>query len=96
VFEALMPLSKEVLLKIVRENAEEVNDVHKYELWMVDATLAIVLGGAQFKEETDLWAAKTLGLMPPPDFGRHLSRDKFKRIIRYWSRGLKAERDQLR
>jgi hypothetical protein len=80
----------------VRENAEEVNDVHKYELWMVDATLAIVLGDTQFKEGTDLWATKTVGLMPPPDFGRHLSRDKFKRIIRYWSRGLKAERDRLR
>ena len=35
VFEALMPLSKEALLKIVRENAEEINDAHKYELWMI-------------------------------------------------------------
>ena len=75
---------------------EEEGEDHKYELWMIDATLAIVLGGAQFKEGTDLWATKTMGLMPPPDFGKHLSRDKFKRIIRYWSRGLKAERDRLR
>jgi hypothetical protein len=65
-------------------------------MWMIDAALTIIFGGAQFKDGTDLWATNNHGLMPPPDFGKHLSRDRFKRICRYWARGLKRERDRLR
>jgi hypothetical protein len=96
VFEALMPISKENLLKIVRENSEELNDGRTWIMWMIDAALTIIFGGAQFKDGTDLWATNNNGLMPPPDFGKHLSRDRFKRICRYWARGLKKERDRLR
>jgi hypothetical protein len=61
-----------------------------------DAALAIIFGGAQFKEGTDLWTTQRVGLMPPPDFGRFLSQDRFSRILRYWARGRQDERDKLR
>ena len=96
VFEALMPVSKEELLEIVRENSEELNDSRSWYMWMIEAALTIIFGGSQFKEGTDLWATQNLGLMPPPDFGRHLSRDRFRRIVRYWARGRIRERDRLR
>ncbi len=95
-FRALMPISKTGLLKIVRQNAEDDNDRRPWLGWHIDAVLAIILGGAQFKEGTDLWATQRAGLMPPPDFGRFLSEDRFKRILRYWSRGLSEEREVLR
>ena len=95
VFEALMPVSKEELLEIVRENSEELNDSRSWYMWMIEAALTIIFGGSQFKEGTDLWATQNLGLMPPPDFGRHLSRDRFRRIVRYWARGRIRERDRL-
>ncbi len=87
VFEALMPVSKEELLEIVRENSEELNDKRSRFMRQIEAAMTIIFGGAQFKEGTDLWATQNLGLMPPPDFGRHLSRDRFKRIVRYWELG---------
>ncbi len=95
-FNALLPMSKDNLLKIVRENAEEENDRRHYFLWHIDCTMALIFGGAQFKAETDLWSTERKGMMPPPDFGRVLSRDRFKRIVRYWSRGLRREREKLR
>ncbi len=95
-FNAFLPLSKEALLEIVRENAEEANDHCVYYLWHIDCALAWIFGGAQFKAETDLWATEPKGMMPAPDFGRVLSRDRFKRIVRYWSRGLMTDRENLR
>jgi hypothetical protein len=59
VFEALMPISKENLLKIVRENSEELNDGGAWIMWMIDAALTIIFGGAQFKDGTDLWATNS-------------------------------------
>jgi hypothetical protein len=96
VFEALLPVSKKDLLKSVRQNREDLNDKRTWLTWQIEAALTIIFGGAQFKDGTDLWATATLGLMPPPDFGKHLSRDRFKRICRYWARGLEQERDRLR
>ena len=96
VFRALMPISKTGLLKIVRQNAEDDNDRRPWLGWHIDAALAIIFGGAQFKEGTDLWATQRVGLMPAPDFGRFLSKDRFKRILRCWSRGLSEEREVLR
>jgi hypothetical protein len=81
VFRALMPISKTGLLKIVRQNAEDDNDRRPWVGWHIDAALAIIFGGAQFKEGTDLWATQRVGLMPPPDFGRFLSKDRFQRIL---------------
>jgi hypothetical protein len=53
-FMALMPLSKTTLLTIVRENAENDNDKIVWLLWHIEAALAVIFGGAQFKEGTDL------------------------------------------
>ncbi len=47
------------------------------------------------KAETDLWATDPKGMMPAPDFGRVLSRDRFKIIVRYRSRGLHTDRENL-
>ena len=96
VFLALMPLSKNTLLTLVRENAENDNANRVWSMWHIEAALAIIFGGAQFKEGTDLWATQRVGLMPPPDFGRQLSRDRFQRILRYWGRGLEEERGNLK
>jgi hypothetical protein len=69
-----------------------------WEPWHVDAALAIIFGGAQFKEGTDLWSTKRVGMMPAPDFGKYLSHDRFQRILRYWGRGrgTPEERGKLR
>jgi hypothetical protein len=79
VFNALLPISKEALLELVRENAEDVNDRSTYYLWHIDCALAVLFGGAQFKAETDLWSTKRKGMMPAPDIGRVLSRDRLKK-----------------
>jgi hypothetical protein len=96
VFRALMPISKTGLLKIVRQNAEDDNGSRPWVSWHIDAALSIIFGGAQFKEGTDLWATQRVGSMPPPDFGRFLSKDRFQRILRYRARGLSEEREVLR
>jgi hypothetical protein len=96
IFRALMPMSKSALLNIVRDNAEEENDKRVWLGWHIDAAIAIIFGGAQFKEETDLWATQRVGIMPSPDFGRHLSQDRFHRILRYWARGLPKQREAVK
>ena len=96
VFRALMPLSRTTLLNIVRENADEDGDGRPWLPWHIDATIAIVFGGAQFKEGTDLWSTKRVGMLPAPDFGRQLSRDRFQRVLRYWARGLPTERQKIK
>jgi hypothetical protein len=95
-FRAFMPLDRDQLLHIVRENADEDGDRRVWLGWHIDAAIAIAVGGAQFKEGTNLWATKRVGMMPGPDFGRQLSHDRFERIVRYWSRGLPLEREKLR
>ena len=96
VFNALLPVGREELLEIVRKNAEDDNDRGTYCMWHIDVVISMIFGGAQFKSETELWATETKGLMPAPDFGRLMSRHKFKRILRYWARGTQEDKDQLR
>ena len=96
VFHALLPMGRDELLEIVRQNADDENDKRQYSLWHIDCAMALIFGGAQFKAETDLWATEMKGFMPPPDFGRVLSRDRFKRILRYWARGTTEDKEQLR
>jgi hypothetical protein len=93
-----MPLDRQTLLNIIRDNADEDGSADKriWEKWHVDAALAIIFGGAQFREGTDLWATKKVGMMPAPDFGRQLSFDRFQRILRYWARGMAWQRNKLR
>ena len=83
-----MPVSRQDLLQVVRDRAAEAHD--KYKEWNaghVDGVMKCLLGGAQFKEGTDLWATEARGLIPPPDFGRIISKDRFDRVLRYWARG---------
>ncbi len=35
-------------------------------------------------------------MMPAPDFGLYLSRDRFKRILRYWARGPRGTSEKLK
>ena len=39
---------------------------------------------------------KRVGMLPAPDFGRQLSRGRFQRVLRYWARGLPAERAKIK
>ncbi len=96
VFRALMPLDRQTLLDIIRDNADEDGDKRLWDKWHVDAALAIIFGGAQFKEGTNLWSTKRVGMMSAPDFGQQLSYDRFSRVLRYWARGFPADRDKLR
>jgi hypothetical protein len=82
-----MPLSPAKLLQIVRDGAAKANCTLTWTEDHINAALCIIFGGAQFKEMTDLWAVKRKGMMPPPDFGLFLSRDRFERILRYWANG---------
>jgi hypothetical protein len=87
IFLALMPVSPEKLLSIVREGAQKANCKLNWNLDHIFAALCIIFGGAQFKEMTDLWSITKKGMMPPPDFGLYLSRDRFERLLRYWAFG---------
>ena len=49
------------------------------------ARMGITLGAAQYRPGTDLWATKRIGLLSAPNFGRFLSKDKYRRITRYLS-----------
>jgi hypothetical protein len=49
--------------------------------------LVRLCGGAQFKEGTALWETKKVGMMPPPNFGRHFNRDRFDPSLRCLGRG---------
>jgi hypothetical protein len=60
------------------------------------AALCIIYGGAQLKEGTDLWCLNQKGMMPPPNFGVYLSRDRFGKILRYWAFGVTGDVNQLR
>jgi hypothetical protein len=75
------------LLSIVLEGADKANYKLSWSLDQILAALCIIFGGAQFKENTDLWAVTRKGMMTPPDFGLYLSRDRFKHILRYWAYG---------
>jgi hypothetical protein len=57
--------------------------------------LCVIFGGAQFKDMTDLWSVKRKGMMTAPDFGLYLSRDRFRRILRYWARGPEGTKEKL-
>ena len=61
-----MPVSPEKLLSVVREGAEKANCRLNWNMDHILAALCIIFGGAQFKENTDLWAVQRKGMIPPP------------------------------
>ncbi len=91
---ALLPLSKTQLLAIVRQNVGDCKYRKNWVEWHIDAALAIIFGGAQFKEGTELWATRWVDAASR--LRSFLSQDRFSRILRYWARGLQDERDKLR
>ncbi len=96
IFWALTPLKEEDLLQIVRAGADKAKCRMAWEVKHIDAALCVIFGGAQFKDMTDLWSIKRKGMMPPPDFGLYLSRDRFRKILHYWARGPEGTSDKLR
>ena len=60
-------------------------DTNKYTEDNLRAWMGITLGAAQYRPGTDLWATKRIGLLSAPNFGRFLSKDKYRRITRYLS-----------
>ena len=84
----LMPVSLSEFARIANGQAAKALDrARRFDENDMKSFLACVLGGAQFKVGTDLWATKSIGLLPAPNFGRFMSHDKFDRIRRYLSRG---------
>ena len=83
----LLPVSHEFILDIVQCRADEVNDKRPYTANHINGFLVCACGGAQFKEGTDLWATERVGMMPPPNFGRHLDKERFTRILRCLRKG---------
>ena len=77
IFLALMPLSPEKLLEIVRDGGERCGDRTKWNIDHIFSALCILFGAGQFKEGTDLWSVRRKGMMPAPDFGLYLSRSRF-------------------
>jgi hypothetical protein len=69
--------------------APGVGDKRKYTMGHVRGFLARARGGAQFKfkEGAGLWETKKIGMMPPPNFGRHLNKGRFVRTLRHLGRG---------
>jgi hypothetical protein len=91
-----MPVSRADLLEVLRFRADAANCKYKeWRLEHVDAAIVILVGGAQYKTGTDLWAVDRRGMLEPPDFGRIMSKDRFSRVLRYWARGPEGVEYQL-
>ena len=85
IFEELMPFSWGELCDHVSDVAGSFKDTNKYTEDNLRAWMGITLGAAQYRPGTDLWATKRTGLLSAPNFGRFLSKDKYRRITRYLS-----------
>ena len=86
-FKELFPVDFEHVLKVVKEGAARHNDKGKYTIDGLYSFLCCFYGGCQFSVGTDCWETATRGMLPPPNFGRFMSRDKFDRWLRYISEG---------
>jgi hypothetical protein len=93
---ALMPLKLDDLLQIVRNGADTANCNLVWDADHINAALCAIFGGAQFKDMTDLWSVKRKGMMPDPDFGLFLSRERFQKMLRYWARGSSGKCEKLK
>ncbi len=82
VFLQLMPLSKDKLLEIVRDGAAAAKDKRKWEIEHIETALCVIFGGAQYKAGTNLWGTQKKGMLRAPDFGLHISEDRFGKILR--------------
>ena len=97
IFNELFPVDREWVLEVVRGRATEANDKYRNN-WHeehIDGFLICVFGATQFKPGTDLWSTTRKGMMPPPGFERHLSKDRFDRVLRYLVRGPVGTEEEL-
>ena len=90
----LLPTSHDFILDIVQCRADQTSDKRRYTAHHVRGFLVCVCGGAQYKEGTDLWATKRVGMMPAPNFGRHLDKERFTRILRCLKAGPEGFEDE--
>jgi hypothetical protein len=81
-FEELMPLSWAQLLARVSARALHHRDKNKCCERDVKAWVALSIGSTQFKPGTDFWGTRAVGLLPPINWGRHLSEDRCRRVTR--------------
>jgi hypothetical protein len=89
----LLPTSHEFILDIVQCRADQANEKRPYTRNHINGFLVCVYGGAQYKEGTDLWAKGRVGMMPPPDFGRHLDKRRFPNVLRCLKEGPEGYED---
>ena len=79
----------------MRDGAAVAKDKRKWEIEHIEAALCIIFGGAQYKSGTNLWGVVKKGMLRAPDFGLHLSEDRFGKILRYWAKGPDGTREKL-
>ena len=80
-------MSLEDMLKVAQEGAKRHNDGGTYALDGLLNFFCCFYGCAQFCKGADVWATEKRGMVPPPDFGERMSKDRFKRWMRYLSEG---------
>jgi hypothetical protein len=93
IFLALMPLSPEKLLEIVRDGVARSGEKHKWDITHIFSALCVLFGAGKFKEGTDLWSVRRKGMMPAPDFGLYLSRFRFEKSYAIGLKGLTGLRN---
>jgi hypothetical protein len=84
----VLPVSLHKVVAVAKENAGSHNDNPK--CFTDDGLLcffAILCEGCQFTAGCDVWRKTRKGMMPPPDFGRVMSHDRFDRWLRRLSEG---------
>jgi hypothetical protein len=75
----LLPVDLDGMLKVVTEDATKHEDKGTCTKDGLLGFLCQLCGGCQFAVGTDLWTTTRKGMTPPPKFGEHGSKDKFRR-----------------
>ena len=83
----LFPVQFKDMADIVAARARQKNDNGFFDEDGLRKFLACLYAGSQFRVGTDVWAKEKKGLMPPPNFCKYMSQDKFNRWMRYISMG---------
>ncbi len=93
---ALLPLSPESMLQIMRDGTRRANQHDKWTVEDIFSCLFIIFGAGQFKEGTDLlWSVQRKGMMPGPDFGFYMSAHRFEKVMRYLTYGPEGTQEKL-
>jgi hypothetical protein len=81
-------------LEVVKENAQLHRDNAKCDEEGLMGWFCCLHGACQFKPGTEVWASEKKGMMPGPNFGEFMSKDKFERWMRCTSEGPKGATDK--